>query len=96
MTLQKGVQHYVHKRGGTMTNINITNFRKDIFEYASQVVNYNDIINVTTKEGNVIVMSEEEYNGLMETLYLCSIPGMKERLEEGKKATLEDCEDFEW
>ena len=64
-----------------MTNINITNFRKDIFEYASQVVNYNDVINVTTKDGNVVVMSEEEYNGLMETLYLCSVPGMKERLE---------------
>ena len=27
------------KGGGNMTNINITNFRKDIFEYASQVVN---------------------------------------------------------
>ena len=79
-----------------MTNINITNFRKDIFEYASQVVNYNDVINVTTKDGNVVVMSEEEYNGLMETLYLCSVPGRKERLEEGKKATLEDCEDFAW
>ena len=79
-----------------MTNINITNFRKDIFEYASQVVNYNDVINVTTKDGNVVVMSEEEDNGLMETLYLCSVPVMKERLEEGKKATLEDCEDFAW
>lgn len=79
-----------------MTSTNITNFRKNLFEYVNQAVSYNDIINVTTKDGNVIVMSEEEYNGLIETLALKSTPGMEERLEEGLKATLEDCEDFEW
>lgn len=41
-------------------------------------------------------MSEEEYNGIMETLYLASVPGMKERMEEGLSASVEDCEDFEW
>lgn len=79
-----------------MTSTNITNFRKNLFEYVNQAVSYNDIINVTTKDGNVIVISEEEYNGLIETLALKSTPGMEERLEEGLKATLEDCEDFEW
>ena len=79
-----------------MTSTNITNFRKNLFEYVNQAVSYNDIINVTTKDGNVVIMSEEEYNGLIETLALKSVPEMKERLEEGMKATLEDCEDFEW
>ena len=46
--------------------------------------------------GNAVVMSEEEYNGIMETLYLASVPGMKERMEEGLSASVEDCEDFEW
>ena len=41
-------------------------------------------------------MSEEDYNGLMETLYLLSIPGMKERLEEGMNTPIADCEEFEW
>lgn len=90
------VQYNVHIGGENMTSTNITNFRKNLFEYVNQAVSYNDIINVTTKDGNVIVMSEEEYNGLIETLALKSTPGMEERLEEGLKATLEDCEDFEW
>lgn len=79
-----------------MTSTNITNFRKNLFEYVNQAVSYNDIINVTTKDGNVIVMSEEEYNGLIETLALKSTPGMEERLEEGVQANLENCEEFNW
>ena len=35
-----------------MTNTNATNFRKNIFEYLNQAVEYNDVINVTTKNGN--------------------------------------------
>ena len=67
-----------------MIHTNATNFRKNMFEYLNQAVMYNDVINVDTKNGNAIVMSEEDYKDLMETLYLMSIPGMKERLLEGK------------
>lgn len=79
-----------------MTNTNSTNFRKNLFEYLDMAIDYNDIITVNTKRGNAVVMSEEEYNGIMETLYLASVPGMKERMEEGLSASIEDCEDFEW
>ena len=79
-----------------MTNINATNLRKNLFEYLNSAVEYNDVINVNTKKGNAIIMSEEDYNSMQETLYLLSIPGMKEVLDEGVKLTVEDCEDFEW
>ena len=55
-----------------MTNTNITNFRQNVFDYINQAIEYNDIINVNTKNGNAVIMSEEEYNGIMETLYLSS------------------------
>ena len=61
-----------------MINTNITNFRKDIFGMLEKTVKYNEPINVNTKDGNAVIISEEDYNGLMETLYLSSIPGMKE------------------
>lgn len=61
-----------------MINTNITNFRKDIFGMLEQTIKYNEPINVNTKDGNAVIISEEDYNGLMETLYLSSIPGMKE------------------
>ncbi len=79
-----------------MTNTNATNFRKNMFEYLNQAVMYNDVININTKNGNAVVMSEEDYNALMETLYLTSIPGMKARLEEGLETPIEECDDFEW
>lgn len=79
-----------------MTNINATNLRKNLFEYLNSAVEYNDVISVNTKKGNAVIMSEEDYNSMQETLLLLSIPGMKERLDEGVSATIEDCEDFEW
>lgn len=79
-----------------MTNTNATNFRKNMFEYLNQAVMYNDVININTKNGNAVVMSEEDYNALMETLYLTSVPGMKARLEEGLATPIEECDDFEW
>jgi len=74
-----------------MINTNITNFRKDIFGILEQTVKYNEPINVNTKDGNAVIISEEDYNELMETLYLSSIPGMKEKIVEGLKTPIEDC-----
>ncbi len=53
-----------------MTNINITNLRRNLFDYINQAVEFNDVINVNTKAGNAVIISEADYNGLMETLYL--------------------------
>ena len=58
-----------------MTNTNITNFRKDIYELLDRTIKYNEPINISTKNGNAVVLSEADYNNLMETLYISSIPG---------------------
>lgn len=74
-----------------MLNLNITNFRKNIFEILEQTIKYNEPVNISTKTGNAVIMSEEDYNGLMETLYLSSKPGMKEEIKEGLKTPLSEC-----
>ena len=82
-----------------MTNTNITNFRKDIYELLEQTIKYNEPINISTKNGNAVVLSEEDYNSLMETLYISSIPGLKEDIIEGLDEPLEDCineNEVEW
>lgn len=79
-----------------MINTNATNFRKQLFEMLDQTIKYNEPVNVSTKNGNAVLISEDEYRNLTETLYLNSIPGMSERLEEGINTPLEECEDFEW
>ena len=63
-----------------MTNTNITNFRKDIYKLLEQTIKFNDPINITTKDGNAVVISEEDYNSIMETLYITSIPNLKDEI----------------
>ena len=51
-----------------MYNTNITNFRKNLFTIMEQTVKYNEPDNVSTKDGNAVLISEEDYNSLAETL----------------------------
>ena len=74
-----------------MTNTNISNFRQNIFEYMSQAIDYNDIINVSTKNGNAIILSESDYNSLVESLYLSSDQKVKNEILEGKNTPLSEC-----
>ena len=74
-----------------MTNINITNLRRNLFGYISQAVEFNEVINVSTKNGNAVIMSEDDYNGLMETLYLSSNPTVKKEILDGMATPIEEC-----
>ncbi len=73
-----------------MTTITITNFRKNIYSLVENAVKFNEPVNITTKDGNAVMISEDEYNGLIETLYLTSIPGMREKLTEGLDTPLDE------
>lgn len=74
-----------------MINTNVTTFRKNIFGMLEQTIKFNEPVNINTKDGNAIIISEEDYNGLMETLYLSSLPKMKEKVMEGLRTPLDEC-----
>ena len=82
-----------------MTNINITSFRKDIYQMLENTIKYNEPINISTKNGNAIVLSEEDYNSLIETVYITSVPELKDKILKGAKESIEECvdeEEVEW
>lgn len=82
-----------------MTNINITSFRKNLFSLLEQTIKYNEPLNISTKDGNAVVISEEEYRGVMESLELLSNPEMKKKILDGKNTPLSDCiseDQVEW
>ena len=82
-----------------MKNTNITNFRKDIYRLLENAIKYNEPINVSTKNGNAIILSEEDYNSLMETIYISSIPKLKEELIQRKNDSDEEFvkeDEVEW
>lgn len=82
-----------------MLNTNITTFRKNVFSMLEQTVRYNETLNISTKDGNAIILSEDDYRSLMETVNLLSIPGMRDKLQKGGEEPLEDCvpeSEVEW
>ena len=82
-----------------MTNINITNFRKDIYKILENAIKYNEPISVSTKNGNAVILSEEDYNSLIETLYIESVPGLKKKILDRKNDKEEKFineEEVEW
>lgn len=70
---------------------NATNFRKNIFSLLEQIIKYNELVNISTKSGNAVIISEDDYNGLMETLYLCSIPTIRECIIDGLNTPISEC-----
>ena len=66
-----------------ITNISV--LRKDLFNSIDKVIEFNETITVNTKKGNAVIVSEEEYNSMLETIYLVSQPGLLEKIKKGEK-----------
>ena len=62
---------------------NITNARKDLYKLAEMALDNGVEININTKKGNVIMISEDEYRSLLETIYLSQNEAFKKSLVEG-------------
>ena len=73
-----------------MCTTTVTNFRKNIYGMLEKTVRFNEPLHIVTKEGNAVVISEEDYDSLMETLYLTSVPGMCEKLIDGLHTPLDE------
>ena len=68
-----------------MAVTNISVLRKNLFSSIDNVIEYNDSIIVSTKNGNAVIISEAEYNAMLETIYLVSQKGLVEKIKEGEK-----------
>lgn len=82
-----------------MTNTNITNFRRNLFRLLEQTIKYNEPVIISTKDGNAVVISEEEYNALMETVYLSSNPEQHDKIIDGLRTPTDEClseNEVEW
>ena len=80
-----------------MINLNISNARDKLYNLASSCIKYNDVVNISTKEGNVVLLSEDDYRSLIESLYLAGVKGVYEDIEEAVKTpTSEFSKDAPW
>jgi PHD/YefM family antitoxin component YafN of YafNO toxin-antitoxin module len=76
-----------------MSNMAASAAQRDFGAILDLVINQGDRISIATDYGTAMLVSESEWNGMLETLYLKSIPGMEESILEGKATDLSDCLD---
>ncbi len=68
-----------------MKVISATSARANLFGLIDQVTDEHEEVMITTKRKNAVLVSEEDWRSLQETLYLTSIPGMVESILEASK-----------
>ena len=73
--------------------ISITEARQTLFGLVDQVNQSHEPVTIIGKRGNAVLLSEEDWRSIQETLYLKSIPGVWESIEEGMQEPMEVCSD---
>ncbi len=73
-----------------MKVVNATNARANIFSLIDQVTEEHEEVMITTKRNNAVLVSEEDWRSMQETIYLSSIPGMLESIREARNAPEKD------
>lgn len=82
-----------------MQIITISRARSNLFNIAQTAIETHEPVIMTGKHGNVVLLSEEDFKAIQETLYLQSIPGLTEDVREGRKEQKEDLgtrDDLPW
>ena len=80
-----------------MNSITVTDARKTLYKLINETADSHEPILICGKKANAVLISEEDWNAVNETLDLLSIQGMRESIIEGLQTPLEDCdESIEW
>jgi prevent-host-death family protein len=79
---------YAHRQESTMTSITVTQARANLFKLLDQTAQSHEPIQITGRRQNGVLLSEDDFRAMQETLYLLSVPGMKESLRKARKAPL--------
>ena len=80
-----------------MTTITATEARKKLYRLLDEISESHEPVYITSRRSKGVLISEDDWRSIQETLYLLSIPGMRESIVEGLKTPLEECaEKLEW
>lgn len=80
-----------------MNIINATEARAKLYSLIDEAASSHQPIVITGKRANAVLVSEEDWNAISETLFLLSVPGMRESIKEGMGQDLSKCsEELDW
>lgn len=80
-----------------MAVITASNARANLYRLIDQTNKSHEPVVISGKRNNAVLISEEDWNSIQETLYLISIPGMRESIVNGMKEPLaESIKELSW
>ena len=74
-----------------MTTLTATEARKNIYSLVDEVNESHEAIQIQGKRGSAVLIAEEDWRALQETLYLSSVTGMKKSILKGIKTPIRKC-----
>lgn len=74
-----------------MTSITASEARNRLYRLVDETAAAHQPILITGKRSNAVMLSEEDWNAIQETLHLLSVPGMRESIQEGLATPVDEC-----
>lgn len=80
-----------------MTAVTASQARANLYRLIDEAASSHEPLLITGKRNKAVLIAEDDWRAIQETLFLLSIPGMRESIREGLAAPVEDCEeDLDW
>lgn len=80
-----------------MTTMKVSEARDKLGRLVDEAATSHEPIVISGKRANAVLISEEDWRAIQETLYLLSIPGMRESIREGLQTPVEECaRELDW
>jgi prevent-host-death family protein len=76
-----------------MTTVTVTEARTQLFRLLAEVAESHEPVLITGRRANAVLIAEDDWRAIQETMYLLGVPGMRESIVEGMAAPLDECED---
>jgi len=80
-----------------MSTLKATEARANLYKLIDETAASHQPIVITGKRNNAVLISEEDWNAINETLHLVSIPGMRDSIKEGLNTDISECDkEIDW
>ncbi|BDX01893.1 MAG: type II toxin-antitoxin system Phd/YefM family antitoxin [Marinomonas sp.] len=80
-----------------MAGMTATEARSNLYRLIDETADSHQPIVITGKRNNAVLVSEEDWSAIQETLFLLSVPNMRESIREGMDTPASECdEELDW
>ena len=74
-----------------MATITVSEARANLYRLIDEAADSHQPLEIAGKRNQAVLISKEDWDAIQETLYLLSIPGMRDSIREGMKTPVDEC-----